>query len=122
MIYAFKKRKLFSEDARCGRSILNNTVDLHAQAADYHRNIAGIGIRQHLVNVAGIWLDRPDSDHLIGFGQKGQIPGKEPDSGRIWPERPDPGRQAGIRLSQIPTKLSGFWPLSRILAILAGIR
>jgi hypothetical protein len=49
-----KKRKSFSEDARHSRSILNGTVDLHVQAADHHRNIAGIGIRQHPVNVAEI--------------------------------------------------------------------
>jgi len=49
-----KKRKSFSEDARRGRSILNDTIDLHVQAADHHRNIAGIGIRQHPVNVAEI--------------------------------------------------------------------
>jgi hypothetical protein len=51
MIYAFKKRKSFSEDARRNRSILNGTVDLYVKAADHHRNIAGIGI-QHPVNVA----------------------------------------------------------------------
>jgi hypothetical protein len=76
MIYAFKKRKSFSEDARRSRSILNGTVDLHVQAADHHRNIVGIGI-QHPVNVAEIW----------------------PDLGQSWPERPDPrpalAREAG---------------------------
>jgi hypothetical protein len=45
----------FSEDARRGRSILNGTVDLHIQAADHHRNIADIRIRQHPINVARIW-------------------------------------------------------------------
>jgi hypothetical protein len=58
MIYAFKKRKSFSKDARRSRSILKGIVDLHVQAADHHRNIAGIRI-QHPVNVAGIWRRNP---------------------------------------------------------------
>jgi hypothetical protein len=57
-----------------------------------------------------------------------QPPSPKSSQPRFRPERPDLarepdfGRLAGIRLSQIPTKLSGFRHLSRILAILAGIR
>jgi hypothetical protein len=57
---------LFSEDARRSRSILNGTVDLQVQAADHHQNIAGIGIRQHPVNVAGIWPESPVPGRLAG--------------------------------------------------------
>jgi hypothetical protein len=38
MIYAF------SEDTRCIRPLLNNTVDLHVQAIVHHRNLAGTEI------------------------------------------------------------------------------
>jgi len=137
------------EDARRGRSILNDTVDLHVQATDHHRNIAGIGIRQHSVNVTGIWRRNPATFAEI---RSVQIPatnlaGIRP-SDRIWPERPYSShlaRHAGFRPSgriwpesQIPAKLpesshfrrnpaipnsdSEFRPLSRILVILAGIR
>jgi hypothetical protein len=74
MLSKFRK-KSFSEDARRSRSILNGTVNLHVQATDHHRNIAGIGIRQHLVNVAGIWRRNPVS----------QIPATNL-TGRIWPD------------------------------------
>jgi hypothetical protein len=102
MIYA---RKSFSEDARRDRYILNDTIDLHVQAADHHRNIAGIGIRQHPINVAGIWPPSPESGQSRfrdqsgqtgripaglgqrdrfppGFGQRGRIPGSRPDLAR----------------------------------------
>jgi hypothetical protein len=71
MIYGFKKRKSFSEDARRSQSILNGTVDLHVQTADHHRNIAGIGIQHPLMS--------PESGD--GIRPSGQ-------TGRLWPERP----------------------------------
>jgi hypothetical protein len=109
MIYAFKKRKSFSEDTRRSRSILNGTVDLHVQAADHHRNIAGIRIQHPLMS--------PE----FGDGIRPPSPKSgQPDSGDQSDR--NPATFAGIRLSQIPTKLSGFRPLSQILVILVGIR
>jgi hypothetical protein len=49
-------------------------MDLHVQAADHDRNIAGIGIRQHPVNVARIWRRNPARP--AGFQPSDQI----------WPE------------------------------------
>jgi hypothetical protein len=45
MIYAFEKRKSFSEDTRRIRPLLNDTGDLHVQVVDHHRNLASIEIR-----------------------------------------------------------------------------
>jgi hypothetical protein len=96
MIYAFndlpKKCKSFSEDARHSRSILNDTVDLQVQAADHHRNIAGIGIRQHPVNVARIQRWNPAT--FAGI-RSVQIPATNL-AGRLCR---NPATFAGIRLS-----------------------
>lgn len=72
----------FSEDVRHDRSLLNDIVDLHAQAADHHRNLADIEILQHPVNVAGIWSNS---------GQLAKIWSDRPDLAR----EPDSGRPAG---------------------------
>jgi hypothetical protein len=114
MLSKFQKIKSFSEDARRSRSILNGTVDLHVQAADHHRNIAGIGIRQHPVNVAGIRPPSPESCQPDSGDQSDRNPARPAGfrpSNRIWPEKagfrpalagriwPDPATFAGIRLS-----------------------
>jgi hypothetical protein len=65
-----KFRKLFSEDARRSRFILNGTVNLHVQAADHHRNIAGIGIRHHPVNQ----IPATNLTEIWPSGQTGRIP------------------------------------------------
>jgi hypothetical protein len=133
MIYAFKKRKSFSKDARCGRSILNDAVDLHIQAADHHRNLAGIGIRQQPVNIAEIRPPSPESgqprfwrpiwpDLARPWPESWPALAREAGSGQIRPAGRNPATFAGIRPSQISTKLSGIRPISRILAVLAEIR
>jgi len=40
---------------------------------------------------------------------------------KIWPERADSRGSGKIRPTLISTKLFGFWPLSWILAIVAGM-
>jgi hypothetical protein len=76
------------------------------------------------------------SGRLAGSGQKGQILAGWPELARktgsgqsipartarqIWPKNPGqiPAVLARIQSTHIPTKLSGFRPLSRILAIVA---
>jgi hypothetical protein len=60
--------------------------------------------------IPAIW---PESWILAGSGQI-RPACRDPASPAKWPE--------SGRLCRIPVKLSGFRPLSRILAILAGIR
>jgi hypothetical protein len=115
-----KFQKSFFEDTKRGRSILKDAVDLQVQVADHHPNIAGIGIRQHPVNVAGIWRQNPatfagirsiqiPATNLAGIWsdrpESGHLAGNWP-SDRIWPERPDPGWPDGTGLP------AGIRPLS----------
>jgi len=67
MIYAFKKRKSFSEDARRIRLLLNVTVDFHVKAVGHHRNLADTEIRQPQVNVVGIRSVQIPATNLIVF-------------------------------------------------------
>jgi hypothetical protein len=109
MIYAFKKRKSFSEDAKIIRPLLNDTVD-------HHRNLAGTEIRQPHVNVAGF---RPSS---LDFGhQTDHIPATWPESGengRISAGWPDQARTTG-RLDSSGS--SSFRPVCRSPAVLSRI-
>jgi hypothetical protein len=76
---------LFFEDTRCIQPILNDTVDFHVQAVDYHRNLADIDIRQHPINVAGIRSAHIPVTILVVWPESGQ-------NGwlavQIWPEYP----------------------------------
>jgi hypothetical protein len=94
-------------DAKRSRSILNGTVDLHVQAADHHRNIAGIGIQHPLMSPEsddGIRPHSPESGQPDSGDQSDRNPAIWPDlarpagfrpSDRIWPERPESGHRAG---------------------------
>jgi hypothetical protein len=98
MLSKFQKIKSFFEDARRSRFILNGTVDLHVQAADHYRNIAGIRIRQHSVNVAGIWPPSSESgqpDSGDQFDRNPARPAGFRPSGQRAGFRPDLAREAG---------------------------
>jgi hypothetical protein len=112
----FKNVNHFFQTADAFDSLLNDAVDLHVQVVDHRRNLAGAGIWQRPVTVAGFW--QPKSSHLrrnpinLGFdNQNGRIPA-------IWQERSNPGQLVGIwlelpdfsRSDGIPARKVGFRP------------
>jgi hypothetical protein len=67
MICAFKKRKSFFKVTRRIQPLLNDTVDFYFQIVEHHRNLVDTAIRQHPVNVAGIWLAQIPATKMVVF-------------------------------------------------------